>query len=75
MELVKLPEPVPSVVLLSDVVGFWLLLQHTPREVIVAPPSLVIFPPLLAEVEVTDVGSVVVKTGSRAKVVKVAWLL
>ena len=75
MALVKLAEPVPSVVLEFAVVGFCAEPQQTPRAVIEDPPSFVIFPPLLAETEVTDVGSVVVKTGSNANVVKDVWLL
>ena len=39
MLLAKLPTPVPSVVLLSEMVGFCVFAQQTPREVIAAPPS------------------------------------
>ena len=46
--LVKLPVPVPSVVLLLLIVGAVDVLQHTPRAVTVAPPSEVIFPPAVA---------------------------
>ena len=42
---VKLPKPVPSVVLLSFIVGFGEVLQHTPRDVISNRTSDVIFPP------------------------------
>ena len=48
LELVNIPEPVPSEVLLSAMVGLADKLQHTPREVMAAAPSLVIFPPLNA---------------------------
>ena len=68
-ELVKLPVPVPSVVRLLEMVGFWLVLQQTPRAVTDAPPSLVTLPPLLAEVEVTAVNAVVVNIGNDAVVV------
>jgi hypothetical protein len=37
----------------SDIVGFWFVLQQTPREIIVAPPSLVTSPPQIAEFDVT----------------------
>jgi len=73
MELVKLPVPVPSAVLLSVMEGFWLVLQQTPRTVIGAPPSLMMFPPELAEVDVTEVNVVVVKRGKAAVVVVVTW--
>ena len=47
--LEKLPIPLPSVVFVFDIVGDELLvLQHTPREEIAAPPSPIIFPPLTA---------------------------
>ena len=50
------------------------MLQHTPRAVTEAPPSLVILPPLLNEVEVIDVNVVVVKVGKEAVVVVDNWL-
>ncbi|MBA7518359.1 hypothetical protein ES705_10429 [subsurface metagenome] len=59
-ELVKIPVPLPSVVLISAVVGLEEVLQHTPRAVTVALPSLVIFPPLVAELRVTKLASVVI---------------
>ena len=49
------------------------MLQHTPRAVTEDPPSLVILPPLLTEVEVTDVKAVVVMTGKAADVVVDNW--
>lgn len=64
MLLVKAPVPVPSVVLKFIVVGFWLVLQHTPLAVTVAPPSEVMFPPEEADVAVIEIMFVVVKTGS-----------
>ena len=51
IELVNIPVPVLSVVLvLKAVVGPVVVLQHTPRAVTEAPPSLVTFPPLVAVV-------------------------
>ena len=52
MELVKAPVPVPLVVLESDIVGFCDVLQQTPLAVIGLPPSDVIVPPLVAEMDV-----------------------
>ena len=48
-KLVNIPVPVASVVLLSATVGFVDILQQTPRAETVAPPSLLILPPLVAE--------------------------
>ena len=68
MLLVKLPVPVPSVVLVvKAIVGFWLVLHTTPLAVIAPPPSLVILPPLLAVVEVIEETVVVVR------VARLAW--
>ena len=53
MELEKDPVPVPSSVLLSEIVGVCEVLQQTPRWVTLDPPSLVILPPEKAEVAVT----------------------
>jgi hypothetical protein len=52
IELVKLPLAGPLLVLLSEIVGFWLVPQQTPLDVTVEPPSEVTFPPLVAELEV-----------------------
>ena len=76
-ELVKMPVPGPSVVLLFAVVGPVAVFQQTPRAVTEAAPSLVIFPPLLAVVWVIDVISVVDSvgiTGTIALVVKLTSL-
>ena len=62
-ELVNTPDPDPSVVLLSDTVGFVNVLQQTPRVVTVAPPSSVILPPLSAVISVTPFIVAVVKMG------------
>jgi hypothetical protein len=53
----KIPDPVPSEVLLLAVVGLTEVLQHTPLAVTAAPPSEVTFPPLVAVV--VDVATVV----------------
>ena len=63
IELVKIPVPVPSIVLLSAMVGFGLVLQHTPLTVIEAPPSFAIVPPPVAVVEVRFVTTAVVSDG------------
>ena len=55
--LAKIPVPVPSVVWLPVTAGLGEVLQQTPRAVIVAPPSSVIFPPLVAVVDVIDVAA------------------
>ena len=64
IELVNIPVPVPSVVLVPDaVVGPVVVLQHTPCAVTVAPPSLVTFPPAVAVVCVIADAAVVVIIG------------
>ena len=42
------PNPVPSIVLLSEIVGLIVNPQHTPRAIILAFPLAVITPPLVA---------------------------
>ena len=70
-ELVYVPEPVPSIVLLLLVVGELVeLLQQTPFEVIVAPPSLEILPPPLALVVVIDDIVFVLITGRETEFVR-----
>ena len=61
MELVKIPVPEPSEVLLFEVVGFVVVPQQTPLAVIVPPLSAVIFPPLIAVVVVIPYAAVVVR--------------
>jgi len=61
---VKLPVPVPSVVLLSERSGVGPVLQQTPRAVTAAPPSEVIFPPLEAEFAVIALGDKVFIVGT-----------
>ena len=63
-ELVKTPVPVPSVVLLLATVGLEVVLQHTPRALIVAPPSEETLPPVDAELVETDEAAVVIIVGS-----------
>ena len=57
--LVKVPVVPASVVLESEVVGTALVLHTTPLAVIGLPPSLVMFPPLMAVVDVILVAAVV----------------
>jgi hypothetical protein len=58
--LEKLPAPAPSEVLLSSIVGFVLTLQQSPREIIVAEPSLVMVPPPFAlDTVICDISEVV----------------
>ena len=61
--LANAPAPVPSVVWLPLSPGLGDVLQQTPRNVIAAPPSSVILPPLAAVVFVMDVAEVVVSVG------------
>ena len=68
MLLAKAPLPVPSVVWLPVTTGLAEVLQQTPRVVIVAPPSSVMFPPLVAVVAVIDVTVVVVRVGNVATI-------
>ena len=63
-ELVKMPMPDPFVVIPSDMVGLWLVLQQTPREVTVVPPSDVISPPLVAIEAVILVTAAIVIVGA-----------
>ena len=58
-----MPLPVPSVVLLSAVVGFPVVFQQMPLAVIGSLPSKVIFPPLATDVDVIVPAAVVVTTG------------
>ena len=71
IELVKLPTPEPSVVLLSFIVGATVVLQQTPRVVTEDPPSLEIFPPQVRAFAVRLVAVAVVRVGNDAGVEKV----
>ena len=63
--LVKPPIPLPSIVfVLSAIVGLLLVLQHTPRVVTAAPPSMLTLPPLLEVVFVIALIAVVVKVAN-----------
>lgn len=62
--LVKIPVPVTSDVILSEIVGLALILQHTPRAVTADPPSEEILPPLEAVVVVIVETAVVVIVGT-----------
>tara|TARA_B110000027_G_scaffold56128_1_gene60817 strand:- start:473 stop:724 length:252 start_codon:yes stop_codon:yes gene_type:complete len=69
--LVKVPGSVPSLVLLPDMVGPVLVPQTTPLSVRLAPPSLLMTPPLLAVVKVIEETEVVLlNVGTTAVVVK-----
>ena len=69
MALVKIPVPVPLIVLVDNaIVGFAVVAQQTPRAVTVAPPSLVILPPLVAVVIVMAVVVAVVIVGNAVDV-------
>ncbi len=70
MEPLNVPEVVPSVVLLSEVVGVAEVLQQIPDTVIADPPLEVIVPPALAAYFVILLAAVVVKVGALALVVK-----
>ena len=61
--LVKLPVPLPSVVLELLVVGFDEVLQQTPLAVTVDPPSDVTLPPQTALLEVIEDTELVVTVG------------
>ena len=71
MLLSKLLVPLPSVVLLSEMVGLTEVLQQTPLPVTEAPPFEMIFPPLEALAEVIDDAAVVVTEGGVA-IIKLA---
>ena len=61
----KLPIPVPLLVfVVSAIVGFGLVDHTTPLEVTAALPSVVILPPVVADVLVMAVIVVVVSVGS-----------
>jgi len=64
-ELVNVPVPVPSVVLLELIVGFEVVAQQTPLAVTGASPFAVTFPPEEAVVTVIAEGAVVVTVGGK----------
>jgi len=61
---VKLPIPVPSVVIKLLMVGLAVVDQQTPLAVMVPPPAEVIFPPETAVVIVIEVTAAVVRVGT-----------
>jgi hypothetical protein len=67
--LVKLPVPVPFVVLESLTVGLGVVAQQVPLAVMDPPPSDEIFPPETAVVTSTEVTAVVVSVGTTAATV------
>ena len=59
----------------SAMVGFWLVLQHTPRAVMLPPPSEVMLPPLVAVELLIAETVVVLRVGNTtAAVLKLIWL-
>ena len=64
--LVNIPVPVPLLVVLLAVVGFWAVPYATPLAVTEAPPSAVTLPPVVAPVDVMLVADVVVAVGNDA---------
>jgi hypothetical protein len=70
IELVNVPLVVPSVVLLSDMVGVAVVLQQIPETVIAEPPLDVIVPPALAAYFVIPEAAEVVIVGAIAIVAK-----
>ena len=71
IELVNVPDVVPSVVFVdSAIVGFALASQTKPLVVMVAPPVLLIVPPPIAEIVVSEDGVAVTETVGVVCVVK-----
>ena len=75
MALANAPVPLPSVVWLPVIRGAVLVLQQTPRAVMVALPSAVTLPPLAAVVILTAVIAVVVTVGNAVVDVVVVKLI
>jgi hypothetical protein len=57
------PVPAPMLEMLFAKMGFGLVLQHTPRAVMGAPPSWITFPPETADVALMEVMISVVTVG------------
>jgi hypothetical protein len=70
MEPLNVPDVVPSVVLLSAVVGVAVVLQQIPDAVMTDPPLDAIVPPTIAAYFVILLAAVVVKVGAIANVTK-----
>jgi hypothetical protein len=75
IKLVKVVVPVPSVVLLSEMVGFGEVPQQIPLAVILLPPSFVMLPPPVAVALVIFNSSRVVREGTEGTVVWKVMLL
>ena len=63
----KVPVVPVTVAVEFDIVGFALVFQQTPREVIAPPPSLVTFPPQVAEIVFILVTEFVVIVGAEGR--------
>ena len=74
MLLTNDPVPVPSVVWFPETVGLFVVPQQIPLAVIGAPPSELILPPEVAELEVTALAEDVVRAGKTAPIGGL-WLL
>ena len=74
IKLVNVPDPVPLSVLPSVTFGSPEVLQHTPRDVTGAPPSLLTVPPDLEEVDVMEETISVAIVGISGLVLKLTWL-
>jgi phospholipid N-methyltransferase len=69
---VKLPVPEPSLVfVLKEMVGVGLVDHITPLEITAAPPSVVILPPVVADVVVMELADNVLNVGSTTGVLVV----
>ena len=75
IKLVNVAVPVPSVVLLSIMLGFGEFPQQIPLSDILLPPSLVMLPPPIAVVLVMFNSSRVVREGTAGTVVWKVMLL
>jgi hypothetical protein len=69
ISLINSPMPLPSVVQLSEIVGFPEVFQHTPWAVTIAPPLSVTFPPHSAELSVIFESESVASVGKDASFV------
>ena len=70
-----MPVPAPSVVYEFAVVGFEEVLQQTPRDVTVAPPSDITLPPLIAVFAVILLAAVVIASVGIADATSVVKLI
>jgi hypothetical protein len=72
--LVKLPVPVPSEVLSSEIVGLCEVLQHTPLDVTGESPESLMVPPPEALVDVMEDIIVVFRVGGFSKLELLSFL-